>query len=234
MFRWNQTLLADRVLSEAARAKMFHPKLRDGEDSTSYYAYGWDVHRTPRNTTVCWHNGSNRIFYADFYRFTDEGTTIIVLTNKSNGFQGTGREVARALFSPAYKPAVPIADNERNRSFTDYVIEAAMRQGAEAGTNELAKGKPGQHLLEERVNRQGYEILQGGGAKQAINVFQLNVQAFPRSANAYDSLGEAYLAAGDTTLAIENYKKSLSLDPENKNAEEVLTRLQDQVRLPGR
>jgi hypothetical protein len=52
-----------------------------------------------------------------------------------------------------------------------------------------------------------------------------NVLAFPGSANAYDSLGEAFLVAGDTTLAIENYRKSLALDPGNANAEEVLKRL---------
>jgi tetratricopeptide (TPR) repeat protein len=205
---------------------MFHPKLRQGEDSASYYAYGWDVRRTPRNTTSYWHNGSNGIFYADFFRFVDEGTTIIVLINRSNGFQGAGGEIARALFSSAYRPIVPIADNEMNRSFTDHAIETAVRLGSEAATNELSKAKPDQHLLEERVNRRGYELLQGGSVKQAINVFNLNVQAFPKSANAYDSIGEAYLTAGDTTLAVENYRKSLALDPENKNAEEVLNRLQ--------
>jgi predicted Zn-dependent protease len=121
---------------------------------------------------------------------------------------------------------VPIADNEKNRSFTDHAIETAVRLGREAATNELSKAKPDQHLLEERVNRRGYELLQGGSVKQAISVFNLNVQAFPKSANAYDSIGEAYLTAGDTTLAVENYRKSLALDPENKNAEEVLNRLQ--------
>ncbi len=56
-------------------------------------------------------------------------------------------------------------------------------------------------------------------------MFKLNVFAFPKSANAFDSLGEAYLEVGNRDLAIENYKKSLLLNPENKNAEEVLKRL---------
>jgi CubicO group peptidase (beta-lactamase class C family) len=225
MFRWHQALLTNRVLSKDAKAKMFHPRLRVGEDSSSYYAYGWDVHRTPRNTTYYWHNGANGIFFADFYRFIDEGATVIVLTNKSNGFQGTGREVATSLFSPTYKPVVPIADNVTNRAFTDHVIDIALQQGDEAGTSELANAKPGQHLLEMRVNRKGYELLQGGSAKQAVNVFRINVQAFPKSSNAYDSLGEAYLTSGDTTSAVEHYKRSLALDPENDNAKEVLKRL---------
>ncbi len=225
MFRWNQALATDSILPERAKEKMYHPRLRAGEDSASYYAYGWDVQRTRRNTTLIWHNGSNGIFYADFYRFVDEGTTVIVLINKSNGFQPAGREISRALFDPAYKPVVPIADNEANRAFTDHIVEVAARQGIEAGAKELGERKAGVHLLEERVNRNGYELLQAGSLAQAISVFRLNVLAFPESGNAYDSLGEGYLAAGDTTRAIENYRKSLALDPGNGNAEEVLKRL---------
>jgi len=149
-----------------------------------------------------------------------------VLTNRSNGLQEAGREIGKALFSPAYTPVVPVANNKTNRSFTDHIIETAMLQGAEAGMTELAKGKSGERLLEARVNRKAYKLLQGGSAKQAIEVFRLNVHAFPKSGNTYDSLGEAYLTSGDTTLAIENYRTSLALDPENKNAEEVLQRLQ--------
>ena len=63
--------------------------------------------------------------------------------------------------------------------------------------------------------------------KESINVFRLNVLAFPKSANAYDSLGEAYLESGDKKAAIENYKKSLELDPGNENAREVLKKLSE-------
>jgi hypothetical protein len=226
MFRWNQALLADRILSKEAKARMFHPKLRDGEDSSSYYAYGWDVHKTPRNTTSYWHNGTNGIFYAEFFRFPDEGTTVIVLTNKAGGFQRAGNEIVRALFTPGYRPAVPIADNQKNRAFTDHIVDVAIHHGAGAAVDELAKGGPDKHLLEDRVNRTGYDLLQRGNLHEAIGVFRVNVRAFPNSGNTFDSLGEAYLAAGDTSMSIESYRKSLALDPENDNAREVLKHLQ--------
>jgi tetratricopeptide (TPR) repeat protein len=204
---------------------MYHPTLRDGEDRNSYYGYGWDVHKTRRNTMFYWHSGSNRIFYADFYRFVDEGATVIVLTNKSNGIEDVGREIGQALFDPAYTLAVPILDNESNRSFTDHAISVAVRQGVEAGEKELLGRQPGVNLLDERVNRKGYELLNSGSAREAISVLRLNVLAFPTSANAYDSLGEAYMVAGDSALAVENYRKSLALDPGNGNAEKMLKRL---------
>lgn len=56
----------------------------------------------------------------------------------------------------------------------------------------------------------------------AIAVFRYNVKTYPGSANAYDSLGEAYLKQGDKKQAAENYKKSLQLNPANDNAAKVL------------
>jgi pimeloyl-ACP methyl ester carboxylesterase len=78
---------------------------------------------------------------------------------------------------------------------------------------------------EMRMNMLGYQNLQSGKTKEAIELFKLNVAAYPESANTYDSLGEAYMTNGDNELAIKNYKKSLELDPDNQNAVEMLKRL---------
>ena len=78
---------------------------------------------------------------------------------------------------------------------------------------------------EAELNTLGYQLLQGKKVKEAIRIFQLNVEAYPQSGNVYDSLGEAYMDNGDKQLAIENYRKSLQLDPANKNAPEMLKKL---------
>ena len=51
------------------------------------------------------------------------------------------------------------------------------------------------------------------------------IELFPESFNPYDSLGEAYMTAGETEMAIQNYAKSLELNPENTNAVRQLMRL---------
>lgn len=76
------------------------------------------------------------------------------------------------------------------------------------------------------VNRLGYTLLYGRkDVKKAIAVFEYNLARFPRSANVYDSLGEACLIAGDKARALKNYKKSLILDPNNRNAASAIRKL---------
>lgn len=78
------------------------------------------------------------------------------------------------------------------------------------------------------VNQLGYRMLQSGNDKDkahALEYFILNVENFPKSPNSYDSLGEAYEVLGDTKKAIENYRKSLELNPDNENARMKINKL---------
>lgn len=54
--------------------------------------------------------------------------------------------------------------------------------------------------------------------EQGYNVFLLALHLYPKSANLYDSLAEAYLYNKDNQNAVLNYKKSLELNPKNQNA----------------
>jgi tetratricopeptide (TPR) repeat protein len=82
-------------------------------------------------------------------------------------------------------------------------------------------------FTEARLNGLGYEFLYDGDAATAVALFELMVDAYPESANAYDSYGEALLATGDTTGAVTNYQKSLELNPGNTNAVNVLEQLRE-------
>ena len=77
---------------------------------------------------------------------------------------------------------------------------------------------------ESVVNFMGYEHLQSGDQIGALEIMKLNASAYPESANAYDSLSDAYLAIGDHELARQNAKKALELlttdatNPESRRA----------------
>jgi len=78
---------------------------------------------------------------------------------------------------------------------------------------------------EYSMNAIGHRMMQQGKAEQAVEVFKLNTQLYPQSANAFDSLAEAYRAAGKKDAAIQNYQRSLELNRQNKNAEKKLSEL---------
>ena len=66
-------------------------------------------------------------------------------------------------------------------------------------------------FAEAQVNFMGYEHMQAGDVKGAIEILKLNAEAFPDSPNVYDSLGDVYLADGQIDMARENAKKALQL-----------------------
>lgn len=73
----------------------------------------------------------------------------------------------------------------------------------------------------------GYSLLWRGKTREALEIFKLIVAEFPDSSNPYDSLGEVYLELGDKKKALENYEKSLELNPENYNAVEQIKRIKN-------
>src|SRR5262249_19011155 len=73
---------------------------------------------------------------------------------------------------------------------------------------------------EPAMNLAGYERLQANKTKDAIALFQMNVEAYPTSANAQDSLGDAYLADGQKALALAASEKCLSLLPADRGDEQ--------------
>lgn len=79
---------------------------------------------------------------------------------------------------------------------------------------------------ENTLNQIGYNMLDDGKVAQAIKIFRLNAREYPNSANTYDSLGEALLEANNLDESLQNYKKVLELDPDNKNALEMIEKIQ--------
>ena len=81
---------------------------------------------------------------------------------------------------------------------------------------------------ENELNQYGYQLLNQNSNDQAIAILSLATQRYPKSANAWDSLGEAYAIKGDKKNAIVNFKKSLSLNPNantKANSEKYLKQL---------
>lgn len=105
----------------------------------------------------------------------------------------------------------------------------AGAEGALARYRELREryyGTGGYDFGERSMNAFAYELLNAGDRDGAIAVFHVNASEFPQSGNAWDSLAEGYMAAGNKVLAEIYYRKSLEVDPQNNNAIEKLRELE--------
>jgi len=79
---------------------------------------------------------------------------------------------------------------------------------------------------ESMVNNLGYYVLRElRNYDQAIEIFKMNTINYPKSSNAFDSLGSAYLDKGDNTSAIKYYQISVDLNPANKDAADIINKL---------
>lgn len=74
------------------------------------------------------------------------------------------------------------------------------------------------------LNTISYLVLEKN-PQEAIKIFLLNVQEYPKVGNVYDSLAEGYMVTSDFDKAIQYYEKALEIDPKNTNATEKIKQM---------
>ena len=178
------------------------------------------------NPNAFGHDGSDEGFQALLIMISDTGQGAAIMTNSDRGI-----ELANYLEdSIAREYGWKFAEQKPNAAGPLMLL--AEIKGPQAAMDEyhyLRANAASQYKFDEdTLIRLGYHVLMQGKTTDAIQVFKLEVKDYPRFWNAYDSLGEAYMKAGQKELAIENYNKSLELNPKNDNGVEMLKKLKEQ------
>lgn len=89
-------------------------------------------------------------------------------------------------------------------------------------------------LPERMINSLGYYLLNQKEYEKAVDIFSYNIKRFPKSFNAYDSLGEAYMIMGEKEKAIKYYKQAIKLNPgDTEYAKRVLQNSKNKLRELG-
>jgi CubicO group peptidase (beta-lactamase class C family) len=210
---------SNKVLTQKTLEEMF-----TRPPSASNFGIGFGLTANPGEFG---HDGADEGFQAMLRMNADTGQGIAIMANSDNGIAVASEYVRSVAKEYGWKYG-----NEA-RSGPEGLILIAALKGADAVLtryDELKNAGDTKKRPEEYVlNMIGYRIfMQANNPEEAVKVFAKNAQEYPDSSNVYDSLGEAYAAAGKKELAIENYEKSLKLDPKNKNAEERLKKLKEQ------
>lgn len=204
---------SSRVLSADMTRQMLTPQAGD-------FGLGFAVNRD-----AGWfgHNGADEGFQAYLRAFAGPGRGIVIMANSDNGFAAfefLAGAIARAYRWPGYetKPLPPHAAAELLVRLDGVPRAIEWYRGA------MTRSVEG--LGPRVLNGVGYRFLRSERVDDAVKIFEANVELYPDDANAFDSLGEGYEAAGKMKAAIESYRKSLAMDPANENAKKRLQELQ--------
>lgn len=115
------------------------------------------------------------------------------------------REMNQTSLNDAYA-----SENSIDKLIT--LIKAEHKKGIQSSYN----------TSENEINNFGYRLVGDNKTTDALKIFKLNTQLYPEAWNTYDSYGEILLKTGQKKEALENYKKSLELNPENENARKII------------
>jgi CubicO group peptidase (beta-lactamase class C family) len=224
LFKWDQSLYEDKILSADSKKLMFTPGLGN-------YGYGirisdMPIGKTDQRIKIIGHGGAINGFSALIARAVEKRQTVIILDNVNLGRlhgQITHSIISILNGQPFDAP---------KKSITETLYKIAVEKNVVSAVAEYRKLKaensPMYDFSEKELNILGYQLLGLKRRKDAIEIFKLNVEMFPNSSNPYDTLGEAYLEDGQKELALANYKKAVELDPKNANALLIVKRLEIQ------
>lgn len=221
IYKWDQGLNSDTFLSSASRRSMFTPNLDN-------YALGWRTDPLPVGSTTetvqAEHHGGNIPgFDTTVIRLPAQHDMIVILDNASQRHEidELSRRIIGVLLDKPYGALRPPIGEFMRQDILQFGIAKAVelyraRRARESQAFDFGEGE---------LNALGYRLLEAGRIREAVTVMQLNTEAFPNSSNAYDSLGEAYLANHQVPEARAAYKRCLALDPHSENARAVLAKV---------
>jgi CubicO group peptidase (beta-lactamase class C family) len=219
-------MLTPHVKVDASCTNCLDPKPPKPSESLSW-GLGWGIQRTAQGDAF-WHWGDNGTFKCFVVAFGRQKTGIVAFTNSTTGL-GIIPEIVTAAIGGTH-PAFAWLNYEAYNSPRRRLQKAIERDGFEAAINRyrasLKENGGASRVSEGPMNGLGYQFLRSKKIDEAIEIFKLNVEAFPNSSNVYDSLGEAYMEKGEPELAVRNYKKSVELNPNNTHAIEMLKKLE--------
>lgn len=205
---WQRALNAGLVRADLwARATAPAP-LRDG--TTTPYGFGLSLKPDLDGAARVSHGGHWRGFKSDLSYFPGQDLVVIQLTNNGEDDSVDANVAALREIAEGRTPAPVLRRGEW--ALAERLKTEKPRRTRAWFQAELAKKSSAYVFDEKALNALGYGYLGDHDAKRAGAVFELAVLAFPRSANCWDSLADAYEALGNRQAALEAVRVAASLE----------------------
>ncbi len=214
LYLWDQALYTDKILSDESKRKIYTPFLAN-------YGYGWSIVKAD-SITIYSHGGGINGFSSFITRIEADKKLIVVLNNIGSAPSlQISTNITKILYGDDYDfPKKPISA---------HILAVIYEEGIDSAVETYIALKEEESesftFNEGELNWLGYYLLGKERIDDAIKIFNLNIKEYPKSSNVYDSMGEAYMIKGNSEKAIEYYKKSVELNPQNNNGFDKLKEL---------
>ena len=212
---WIIALQNGRLFQKSSTLDMMWSPSTFNNGTPTNWARGWGITKFRKSHKAVGMSGGNR---SVIMVYPDDKLAIIVLTNLAGSAPEDFIEEIAGCYNPDIVKADPLTylrKNLREKGF-DKAIEFVKKE---------QQINPEFKPTDDELNNWAYRMMSNNQQKEALEIFKLNVYLFPKSWNAYDSYGEILLKMGDRNKAIEMYKKSIDLNPNNENGKKILTEI---------
>lgn len=225
LYKWDQALYTENLVSQKTKDLIFKPFL-------SNYGYGWTINKmslanSSDSVKVIAHGGGINGFNTLIARFVEDKHLVVLLNNTG---RARLRDMSQGIVNILYERPYTLP----KLSIAEATLKTLLAKDVAAATSQYHDFKKNQEdkydFRENEFNNLGYQLLGINRVDDAIEIFKLNVEAYPDAFNPYDSLGEAYMLKGDTELAIKNYQKSIDLNPDNTNGINMLKKIEEKMK----
>ena len=221
---WDAALHDGALVSPELLELAYTPPLLPGS-RPSNYGFGW-VMNEDENGRLALHSGGLAAFSTYIVRNLDNRDTLILLSNQGSTLVDI-EELTDCIEATlgGDQPRLPLVRISivLRRIIAEEGIDAALAHYQDVWD---ARPEAPVDLSESQLDSLGHEYLGGGQLKTALALFGRNVMSYPESANTWDSLGEAQLAAGMHAKARASYERSLELNPGNRGATAALEKIE--------
>jgi CubicO group peptidase (beta-lactamase class C family) len=211
--RWT-IALQGTLLDAQSRATLWTPvPFSDGK--AGQWALGWEVFQRGAHRAAGMTGGGR----AAVFIYPDDNVSVVILSNLTGAFPEDMVDKIASIYAPGLDlTGVP-------------ALRIALEEQGYARAASIAAAMP-QHdpWPEQELNDWGYRLLSTGRARDALPLFQLTAAQYPDSANAHDSLAQAYLVNGDDASALRHYERTLALNPVNPDATRHVAALRASVK----
>ena len=215
---WTRALHRGEPFARAETLERMTTPVHDG------YAYGLGVSMLPLGAApvrAIGHSGGIFGFSTFLLYFPDADRTVAVVANTEDRTQPIALALAQILYGQEVEaPTQPVG------RALEALVKAEGVEAAVARYRQIRETEADAYDLgEDQLNGLGYLLLGRGDVAAAVRLFELNVEVYPASWNPHDSLGEAYLAAGDRDRAVASYRRALALNPTSESSRDALERM---------